>query len=317
MNNQVKTKTLPGSIIIPGGRTGVLLIHSLGGTPVELRFVAQSLARLGYTVHCPLLPGLGANTDISGLSSWKDWYEGVKQAHDELRESCDTVLVGGLSAGAMLALKLAADRPSDVKALMLFAPTIWPNGWAIPKTLHLFKLVHDRFVARLFKFSQRAPYGIKDERIRNFMLDSFKGDNRSLEDLFGRGGGMVLEFRRLVAQVKKQLGKIDQHTIIFHPRFDDQSDLKNTMLLQRRLGGLVEVAVLEDSYHMVTLDRQRGYVVDRTVEFAQRVIARIEELANVERMKEEAATSPAERTSAQAQKRKMTGITGGPAMAGE
>lgn len=299
MNNQTKTKTLPGSIIIPGGRVGVLLIHSLGGTPVELRFVAQSLARLGYTVHCPLLPGLGGNTDISGLSTWQDWYQGVQTAHDALSENCDTVLVGGLSAGAMLALKLAADRPESVKALMLFAPTIWPNGWAIPKRLHLFKLVHDRFVARLFKFKQRAPYGIKDDRIRNFMLDSFKGDNRSLEDLFGRGGGMVLEFKRLVKQVKKQLGSITQHTAIFHPRFDDQSDLKNTMLLQRRLGGLVEVSVLDDCYHMVTLDRQRGYVVDRTVEFAGRVVARIEEQAKIDRMKAAAsAASAADKTTA-------------------
>ncbi len=314
MNNQVKTKTLPGSIVIPGGRVGVLLIHSLGGTPVELRFVAQSLARLGYTVHCPLLPGLGANTDISGLSTWKDWYQSVQTAHDALCETCDTVLVGGLSAGAMLALKLAADRPDRVKALMLFAPTIFPNGWAIPKSLHLFKLVHDRFVARLFKFSQRAPYGIKDDRIRSFMLDSFKGDNRSLEDLFGRGGGMVLEFRRLVRQVKKQLGSITQHTVIFHPRFDDQSDLKNTMLLQRRLGGLVEVSVLDDCYHMVTLDRQRGYVVDRTVEFAARVMARIEEQAKIERMKAEAAANAAEKAAPASGSRKLNAAS---AMAGE
>ena len=114
MNNQVKTKTLPGSIVIPGGRTGVLLIHSLGGTPVELRYVAQSLARLGYTVHCPLLPGLGANTDISGLSRWQDWYKGVRQAHDTLLKSCDTVMVGGLSAGAMLTVPVAVRRMIDL-----------------------------------------------------------------------------------------------------------------------------------------------------------------------------------------------------------
>jgi carboxylesterase len=64
------------------------------------------------------------------------------------------------------------------------------------------------------------------------------------------------------------------HTLIFHPRHDDQSDIKNTMALQRKLGGLVEVSVLDDSYHLVTLDRQRGYVVDRTIEFVDRLLAR-------------------------------------------
>jgi len=63
------------------------------------------------------------------------------------------------------------------------------------------------------------------------------------------------------------------HTLIFHPRHDDQSDIKNTMVLQRKLSGRVEVSVLEDSYHLVTLDRQRGYVVDRTVEFVDRLLA--------------------------------------------
>ena len=66
--------------MIPGGRTGVLLVHSLGGNPMELRFVAQALARQGYTVYCPLVPGMGGGTDISGLSTRHDWYEALKQA---------------------------------------------------------------------------------------------------------------------------------------------------------------------------------------------------------------------------------------------
>jgi carboxylesterase len=34
------------------------------------------------------------------------------------------------------------------------------------------------------------------------------------------------------------------------------------------------VSVLDDSYHLVTLDRQRGYVVERTLEFVDRLLAR-------------------------------------------
>jgi carboxylesterase len=89
--------------------------------------------------------------------------------------------------------------------------------------------------------------------------------------------------------VKKLLGGIRQQTLIFHPREDDQSDLKNAVMLQRKLGGLVETCVLEDSYHMVTLDRQRTYVVDRTVEFAVRVTQRLEEAEAVQRIKAAAA----------------------------
>jgi carboxylesterase len=47
--------------------------------------------------------------------------------------------------------------------------------------------------------------------------------------------------------------------------------------------------VLDDSYHMVTLDRQRSIVVDRTLEFAQRLAQQIEEKAAVARLKSKGA----------------------------
>ena len=139
--------------------------------PVELRFVAQGLARAGYTVYCPLLPGLGGGTDSLGLSSWQDWYAALEQAHDELRAHCDVVIAGGISAGSMLALRLARERADQVDGLILFAPTLWPNGWSIPRHFVFFKLVYHKWVAKLMHLRQRAPFGIKDERIRNFVIE--------------------------------------------------------------------------------------------------------------------------------------------------
>ncbi|HRD77098.1 MAG TPA: esterase, partial [Hyphomicrobiaceae bacterium] len=67
------------------------------------------------------------------------------------------------------------------------------------------------------------------------------------------------------------------------PRHDDQSDIKNTFKLQRALGGLVETVVLDDSYHMVTLDRQRGLVSERSISFAESIKKRVEAIAAMER----------------------------------
>lgn len=249
------------------GRIGFLLIHGLGGTPVELRFVAQGLTRAGFTVYCPLLEGHGGTEAELNATSWQDWYESVCVAHDELSARCDMVVVGGLSSGALLALHLAAQRSKKVHATLLFSPTMWPNGWAIPKAFHLFKLVRHKWFANLLNFTEVAPYGIKDERIRRFVLDSLQSDGRPLKDIFGRRGGVLWEFKALRNVVKKELGSVRQQTLIFHPRHDDQSDLSNTMQLQRELGGLVDVVVLNDSYHMVTLDRQRSLVVERSVDY--------------------------------------------------
>ena len=58
-----------------------------------------------------------------------------------------------------------------------------------------------------------------------------------------------------------------QPTLIVHPREDDRASLRNLDYLQTNLGGLIETVVLDDSYHVVTLDRQRQLVVGRTLDF--------------------------------------------------
>ncbi|ODT30970.1 MAG: esterase [Alphaproteobacteria bacterium 64-6] len=258
------------------GRIGFLLVHGLGGTPVELRFVAQGLTRAGFAVYCPLLEGHGGTEAELNATTWQDWYDSVAAAHEELRARCDMVVVGGLSTGALLALHLAAERPDDVAAAVLFAPTLWPNGWAVPRALRLMKYVPQKQIANYFSFAETAPYGIKDERIRQFALDSLQGEGRSMKDVFGRSGSMLWELRSLRNSVRKELGAVKQPTLILHPRNDDQADLSNTTQIQRELGGLVDVVVLDDSYHMVTLDRQRTLVADRAVEYGQRLVAKLQ-----------------------------------------
>ena len=55
-----------------------------------------------------------------------------------------------------------------------------------------------------------------------------------------------------------------QPALIVHPRDDDMASLKNAQYLQAHLGGLVDTLVLDNSYHMVTLDQQRHIVAERT-----------------------------------------------------
>jgi carboxylesterase len=121
-------------------------------------------------------------------------------------------------------------------------------------------------------------------RIRNFVIESFKSDERPIEDLFGRGGGLVFEFKQLAKDVRRGLSRIKQDVAIFHPREDDQSGLWNALTLQKNLGGMVECTVLDDCYHMVTLDRQRSVVVDRAVDFAVRLTQKLQDKAAVKEL---------------------------------
>lgn len=261
---------------IPGGNVGVLLMHGLCGTPAEMRFVANSLARQGYTVHCPQLAGHGGTIDDVKATTWQDWYASAEAALIEMRKTCQTVIVGGLSTGAILSLMLAARRPNDVQGLALLAPTMWLNGWLIPWRARLFNLVHSKWLANFIQFPDIEPHGIKEDRIRQFIRDALFSGDSTVAGTPVTPGGAVLEHRRLVNAVKKHLNSIVQPTLIIHPRDDDYADLDNAWYLQRHLRGMVDMCVLDDSYHIVTIDRQRHVVVERTAAFVGQVVAALE-----------------------------------------
>lgn len=253
---------------IKGGKVGILLLHRLCGTPVEMRFVATGLARQGYTVHCPQLAGHCASEAEIKASNWSDWYRSADVALEELTEECDTVIAGGLSTGAVLALMLAAKNPLKVQATALLAPTLWLNGWMIPWYARLFALVRFKWLANLFSFAHHAPYGIKDARIRDFIKRS-RAANRGAETGHAvTPGVLILEHRRLVNAVRKLVPYIRQPSLIVHPLEDDYAAMSNATYLRSALSGPVELVVLDDCYHIVTVDRQRHLVVEAIDSFA-------------------------------------------------
>ena len=261
---------------LKGNKVGVLLLHGLCGTPTEMRFVANGIARAGYTVTCPQLAGHCGTMEDLAASTWADWYASAEKALDEMRETCDTVIVGGLSTGAVLALLLAARRPKDVQGTLLLAPTLWLNGWLIPWYARLFKLVFSRRMADCFDFPDLHPHGIKDERIRDFIRNALASGDSSQAGLPATPGSSVLEHRRLVKATLAELAKVTQPAMIVHPCEDDYADLDNAWYLQRNLKGMVDMVVLDDSYHIVTVDRQRHVVVERAQQFVGNVVRAIE-----------------------------------------
>ncbi len=259
------------SIRFSGGRLGFLLIHGLGGTPIEMRYVAQGLARAGHTVHVPQLAGHCGSADEIKATGWQDWYGSVEEEHRRLAKRCDRIVVGGLSMGAILALHHAAQHPDDVSALCLYAPSLWLDGWGIPWYSALFKLVTQKWCADLFTFAERDPWGVKDPRVRALVEQAIRSGDSSKAGIAALPGSMMLELRWLVQRVTQEVGHVCQPALIVHPREDDRASLHNAQYLQSHLAGRVEAVVLDDSYHIVTLDRQRQLVVHRTLDFVSRL----------------------------------------------
>jgi carboxylesterase len=268
------------SFTVGEGRTGFLLIHGLGGTPIELKFVAKGLARRGFKVHCCQLAGHCGTHDDLVATGWCDWFASVEQAFDRLRNECDTVIVGGLSMGAVLALHLAATRPTQVHGLSLYAPTLWYDGWAMPwyrfmLRFSMMSALGRWAVRRFYSFTETAPYGIKDPTIRAVVVAAMNSGDSTQAGILTTPGHAVVELFDLVKTVKSELPSITAPVMIVQARDDDLSSLANTVHLQRHLGGLVDTLSLNDSYHIVTVDRQRDLLIDATVAYAYLLSERI------------------------------------------
>src|SRR5216684_1275241 len=95
------------TLFFPGNKTGVLLIHGLGCFSLELKSIVWGLAARGSTILCCQLAGhCGSEADLLA-TEWRDWFSSVETALARLEERCSTIVVGGLSMGAILALRLA------------------------------------------------------------------------------------------------------------------------------------------------------------------------------------------------------------------
>lgn len=259
------------SLRYAGNGTGFLLAHGLGGTPIELRPVARALHRAGHTVHCAQLPGHCAGEKELLATTWRDWAAGVEAELDRMLGICDTVILGGLSMGAVLATHVAARRREDVDALALYAPTFRYDGWSIPRYAFLLKWLIDTPLGRRYRFVERPPYGLKDPRIRAMVVAAMANGDSAEAGLLGTPSGALRQMWELNAVATRELSTIKCPALLVHPREDDIASLANAFHLQRRLGGLVDALILDDSYHLVTVDKQHDLVVERSLALAARL----------------------------------------------
>jgi len=258
----------------PGGRAGVLLVHGLAGTPTEMRFVARGLHAAGFTVHAVQLAGhCGSVADLVA-TGWRDWAKSVDAAVDALAREVDAVFVAGLSMGAVLALELAIARPDAVRGIALYGTTFRLDGWAVPlhaRLLALLPLVCGLGLGRERQVMERHPYGIKDERTRAWIVGSMLAGDSGAAGLPGTPWGALAEFIALSRHVRRRLDLVRTPCLVVHSADDDIASLANVELIERRVAAPVETVLLDDSYHIVSVDRQRDVLIDRSVRFFRKL----------------------------------------------
>jgi len=264
----------PNEFQFEGGRDGVLLIHGLTGTPQEMRIVGKGLNRAGFTVVGVQLAGHCGSEDDLVATTWEDWYASVEAAAEELRGRVDRVFVAGLSMGAVLALRLAAVRPSWIAGVGVFGATFHYDGWSIGwvgRLAFLMPLAKRLGIGRHRSFIEQPPYGIRDERLRaQISAAMFSGDSAAA-GLPGNPWHALAEMVELSRDVRRRLPDVVAPCFVAHAAEDDIASVANADLVARRVRGPIEMLLLSDSYHMITIDRERRMLIERTADFFSRI----------------------------------------------
>jgi carboxylesterase len=114
-----------------GRRVGVLLSHGFSGSPASMRPWGEYLGSRGYGVQVPRLPGHATTWQELNTLTWDDWYGEIARAFDQLCLDHDAVVVGGLSMGGALALRVTADHPDRVAGVVLVNPAVATERWDV------------------------------------------------------------------------------------------------------------------------------------------------------------------------------------------
>ena len=171
--------------------TGVLLGHDLLATPNQMKLFAEQLHRAGFTVFCPRLTGHGTSERDLINSSWEDWQNTYNRAFTLLKHSCAKVIVGGFSAGALLALNRASRK--GVFGAFVLNPAVSLKDYdfyLIPAAYHVAK-----FMRRVGRPLHRLEW-----RELEHNLDDVKASRISLKTMY--------DWRRLRQACKQSMAKI-------------------------------------------------------------------------------------------------------------
>ena len=242
-----------------GTRVGdaVLLLHGFGDTPQALGYLAEALHARGWTVHAPLLPGHGRTLRDFAASRAAEWERAAIEAYDALRARHECVAVVGLSMGGALATLCARHDPA-IPALVLLAPYL-----EMPARVRRLARLHacwSPFAPFVLSGGERS---ILDERERP----------RSLA--YGAVGGVVLrELLRVVERANAALPELHAPTLVVHTRDDYRIAPAAAERAFARLRAPERRLVwVEDSGHLVTVDRERERIFELTVEWLERHVA--------------------------------------------
>lgn len=233
-----------------GRRIGVLLSHGFTGSPDSMRPWADHLAARGFGVEVPLLPGHGTTWQELNRMGWSDWYAEVARSFDSLRARSDAVVIGGLSMGGALVLRLAIEKADDISGVVLVNPAVATQRKDV-LALPLLKHVVPAFPGIA---SDIKKEGVEE---RGYTKTPLKA-----------AASMMAGWKAL----RGDLGKVRAPLLFFKSTEDHVVDPLSYKVIMGSVSSTdVTTRMLDNSYHVATLDNDAPTIFHDSAAFIERV----------------------------------------------
>ncbi len=237
-----------------GNAVGCITLHGIGGTPANIRVVADALIEQGYTVISPMIPGHGETVRAQDASTGEQWQKSIRAAYRRLKdEGCTQVYALGLSLGGILCGLLAEEEQLDGLALIC-TPIRMKRYLRIARAL-----------------SPIIPVvGYPESRGGKPAW----GDNPYAQMYGGFSTRKLSDLSRLARKLERNLKKIDCPTLIVSAGRDDKVDPKSIEIFCAGAVNVpcVELAEFDDSPHGCTYGPEREQVAARCAGFVSALV---------------------------------------------
>jgi carboxylesterase len=245
----------------------LVLLHGLRSTPREFGLIALPLRNRGIELITPHIDGYSFD-ERKGRTSWRQWAAAATAAVAQAVPPGRPVVLGGLCAGGLLAAALALDAPHLVAGLVLMSATFDFDGWAQTRWRHLRRIGYAIGLDRWIHVAERDPFGVKNEKIRAWVA-------REMQQREGSAAGpstlplwAIREVDRLKDHVSAGLHRLTHRTLMLHARDDEVCTLASARRSMHALAAPDKrLVVLENSYHMITIDNDRHRVTEELRDF--------------------------------------------------
>jgi len=233
-----------------GNDIGVLLIHGLTGSPVEMQPMGKYLAQRGLTVLGVQLAGHGRTPEAMAKTGWRDWVASAREGLERLCAGREQVYVVGYSAGGVITLHLAS-RFSMAGAVLLATP-VYLSDWR--QSLVPF--------AKFF--------------IRYFRWDGVESSDPAVRAQFQAYDRVPLscvdEFLRFVRQTRQELPEVKVPLLIMQGELDRTVPLDCPQEIHDHTASTDKAIVrFANSTHALPVDRDREKVWLRAYKFIARL----------------------------------------------